>query len=231
MPLNRRDFMKVLGVSLASLYLTRCRSPFAPTTTCYAPLPPPTVTSLPTASSARERLRLYWLRFGDLAQASPEDTENKLGGELVAGHLAELDELVANGEISALVADLVQEAYDAAVYHVWRSNAPITCYEPMIVDYTPSSASVLVEQSQVLNRLAAEGTIDPDTLAKAQAALEHDLSYYALTDEEIQELYGQLLRDNQEMGQRIPSFEELTLELTPEAQEATQFIIALLTGK
>ncbi len=230
MPLHRRDFMKLFGVSVASLFLTRCQMSLVPPG-CYAPLPPPTVTSLPTAASARERLRLFWLRFGELAQHSPTDTETKLGGELVAGHLAELDVLVANGEISAPVADLVQEAYEAAVYHVWRSNVNITCYEPMIVDYAPSSANVLVEQAQVLNQLAAEGTIEPATLAKAQTALEHDLSYYDLTDAEVEALYGRLLSDNQQTGQPIPSFEELSLELTPEAKEATQFMVALLTGK
>jgi hypothetical protein len=240
MPIHRRDFMKLLGVSVASLYLARCRPQSLQTVepieteayTCYE-APPPTdlPTPEPTISSARERLHVYWLRFDELAKRSPEDTENKLGGELIVGHRATLDEVVASGEISAPVADLVHEAYDAAVYHVWRSNASITCYEPVIVDYAPTSAGVLVEQSEVLNQVAAQGTIDPETLAKAQAALEHDMAFYALTDEEVQALHDQLIKNSQEAGQPIPSFEELSLELTPEAKEATQFIINLLTGK
>jgi hypothetical protein len=232
MPIHRRDFMKVLGISVASLFLSRCRSPFEPTTTCYIPVPP-TPSILPTnkPASIRKRLRLYWLRFGEMAENSREDTENKFGQELVSGHRATLDELVASGEISAPVADLVHEAYAAAVYHVWRSNAPITCYEPMMVDYAPTSAAVLLEQSRVLNQITTEGIVDPATLAKAQSALEHDMAFYALTDEEVQALYDQLIQDSQGTGQTIPSFEALSLELTPEAKEATQFIIDLLTGK
>ncbi len=232
MPLHRRDFMKLLGVSIASLFLTRCRSPFEPQTTCYAAVAiTPSIMPTNRASSTRGRLRLYWLRFGELAEKSREDSENKFGQELFAGHRAALDELVVNGEISAPVADLVQEAYGAAVEHVWRSNAPITCYEPMRVDYTPSSASVLVDQATALNQIAEAGTVDPATLAKAQSALEHDLSFYALTDEEVQELYGRLIKQSDETGQPMPSFEALTLELTPEAKEATQFIVDLLASK
>jgi hypothetical protein len=237
MPIHRRDFMKLLGVSVASLFLARCRSQpaepteYPPTITCYEPTSPPVVVATPTIPSTRERLRLYWLRFPELEENSWEDTENKLGQELISGHRAALDELVANGEISAPVADLVQEAYDAAVYHVWRSNTSITCYEPVIVDYAPSSASVLVQQSEVLNQIAEEGTIDPDTLAKAQAALEHDLAFYALTDEEVQALYAQLREDINPAEEDLPAFEDLALDLTPEAREAAQFIIDLLTGK
>lgn len=93
MPLNRRDFMKIFGVSVASLFLARCRLQSAAPTedvqpTCYEPTAPP-MTAVPSATavlSTRERLRLYWLRFGELGQNSLNDTENKLGQELVAGH-------------------------------------------------------------------------------------------------------------------------------------------------
>ncbi len=232
MPIRRRNFMKLLGVSVASLFLSRCRLQMAePTPTCYAPIAP-TETHLPTtAPSTREHLRLYWLRFGELAENSRKDTENKFGQELITGHRAILDELVASQEVSAPVADLVHEAYTAAVYHVWRSNAPITCYKPVMVNYAPTSAAILLEQSQVLNQIAESGTVDPTTLTKAQSALEHDMAFYALSDEEVQALYNQLIRDNQGTGQTIPSFETLSLELTPEAKEATEFIIDLLTRK
>jgi hypothetical protein len=237
MPLNRRDFMKLFGVSVAALFLSRCRRQSAAPTedvqpTCYAPTAPPDIIpAVTTVPSARERLRLDWLRFGELAQSSLNDTENKLGRELVAGHRAALDELVASGEISAPVADLVQEAYGAAVYHIWRSSTPITCYIVMGPYYSPTSANVLIQQAAVLNQVAEGGTVDPTTLAKARAALEHDLSFYALSEEEVQHLYSQLLEDNQKTGQPMPSFEELSLKLTPEAKEATQFITDLLTGK
>ncbi len=238
MPLHRRDFMKLLGVSVASLYLTRCQAQTAEPTeapydqpTCYEPPPPTyTPTPVPTVSSARQRLRLYWLRFGELAENSQKDTENKLGSELLSGHRAALDELVSSGEISAPVADLVQEAYSAAVFHVWRSSAPMTCYIA-IPPYQVESASILTEQAAVLDQIAAQGTVDPATLAKAQSALEHDLAFYALTDEELQALRDQIHKANMEKDQPLPSFEELSLELSPEVKEATQFIIDLLTSK
>ena len=226
MPLDRRDFMKILGISVASLIVNRACVPG-----CYAPVPPATVLPIaPTLAPNRERLQRYWLRFEELAQKSHNDGENKLGKELIAGHRAELDELVANGELSAHVADLVQEAYEAAVYHVWRSNAPITCYKMVVPNYAPSSAAVLVEQSKILSQLAEAGAIDQTTLEKAQTALEHDMAFYALTDEEVKALYDQIGKES-EQGQSPPSFEALSLELTPEAEAATQFIIDMLTGR
>jgi hypothetical protein len=234
MSLTRRDFMKLFGVTVASMLLTRCRGFIleTPTPTCYAPLPPPTVTPSITSSS-RERLRHYWLGFGELSQKTitGENSENVLGQQMLAEHRAALDELVTAGEISASVADLVQESFEAAVYHVWRANAPITCYEPMIVDYAPSSAGVLVRQSEILDQIASQGTVDPATLAGAQAALEHDMAFYDLSDAEVQALYERLIQESQVGGQPIPSFEALQLELTPDARDAARFILELLTGK
>jgi hypothetical protein len=231
MNFSRRDFMKLVGITAASLTLTNCK---AVPVTCYAPLPlTPTATEPLTA---RDRLRLCWMRFGELAEATQREneegiTENTLGQQLVAEHRLSLDDVVENGELTSEVADLVQEAYEAAVYHVWRSNAMITCYEPVIVDYAPSSAGVLVHQAEVLSEIAEEGTIDPTSLATAQAALEHDLAYYDMTEEEVANLYDRIMEEWQNQQQSIPGFEELELEITPEAKTAAQFIISLLTSK
>jgi hypothetical protein len=150
---------------------------------------------------------------------------------MTVDHRTALDKLVTAGELSPAVADLVQEAYTAAVYHVWRSNVPITCYEPVIVDYSPSSAGILVKQSEILGQIARQGTIDPETLAKAQTALEHDMAFYDLSDADLQALYDRLIMDSQAAGQPVPSFEALQLELTPDARAAAQFILDILTGK
>jgi hypothetical protein len=235
MSLTRRDFMKLFGVSVASLLLTRCRGNATamptPQMTCYEPV---AVTEIPVLpSSARERLRSCWLRFGELGQTTlaNEDMENTLGQQMIQDHRTALDELAAGGEISAPVADLVQEAYTAAVYHVWRSNIPVTCYTPTVVDYSPVSAGILVKQSEILGQLAGQGMIDPETLARAQLALEHDMAFYALSDEEVLALYDRILKESQEAGQSVPSFEALQLELSPDAREAAQFILDLLSGK
>jgi hypothetical protein len=234
MKLSRRDFLKLFGISVASLMLTRCKAlpPLPPPSpTCYAPLPPTEVT--PAAASVRERLRQCWFRFDEVARQTSEsgDSENALGQQLIGEHRAALDEMVGRGEISASVADLVQEAYDAAIYHVWRSNAPITCYEPAFLDYAPTSAQILVNQSEALEQIAAQGTVEPSTLATARAALEHDMAYYALTEQEVQALYERIYQENEGDYQSIPAFEALPLDLTPDARAAAEFILELLTGK
>jgi len=231
MDLSRRDFMKLVGISVASLTLTRCRS-IPPT--CYMPLPPsPGPTDEPTSL---EELRTCWLRFGELAQATIVEsdqgmTDNTLGQELIAGHRLALDALESQGALTASVAALIQEAYEAAVYHVWRSNTLMTCYEPMMVDYAPVSAQVLVEQSRVLSAFAAEQVIDAETLEKARLALEHDLAFYALTEQEVAGLYDRLVTEWQQAGATLPTFDQLELEITPDAEQAARFITDLLTGK
>jgi hypothetical protein len=230
MTLSRRDFMKLVGVSVASLALTRCNFPIG--VTCYAPLPPSPYPTEPPHG----RLRACWLSFGELARRTQEaaeqgNSDDTFGQGLSAEHRAALDEIVTSGELTAAEADLVQEAYDAAVYHVWRSNAPITCYEPMMVDYAPVSANILIEQSAALDEIAAQGTVDPATLETARAALEHDMAFYALTDEEVSNLYDRIVTEWQTQGRATPSFNDLDLEITPDAQAAAQFIISLLTSQ
>ena len=236
MSISRRGFMKIFGAAVASLLVARCQRA-TPTVTCYIVVP---TTPLPPDLNAPaiDRLRYCWQSFGELAQATlegidPQDdpSENALGQQMMADHQTALDELLVAGELSTPVADLIQEAYNAAVYHVWRSNVPITCYEPVMVDYAPTSADVLVQQSALLSEIAGQGNIDPETLAKAQAALEHDLAFYELSDEDVAALYESILAEAQNQGQSIPSFETLELEVSPDAREAAQFIITLLTGK
>ncbi len=231
---SRRDFMKVFGAGVASILLVRCklRAESTPTEVfigCYMPTAVPW-TPTPPPPSAYIRLRSYWLRFDEVAgQAAAEggSYENTLGEQLIADHRAALDELEADGELTRPVADLVQEAYAAAVQHVWRSSIPVTCYIAAGPMYYPESAGVLLEQARVLRELGQASALDPSTLAKARAALEHDLAFYALTEEDVQQLYAGL----QASGQPYPGFEQLTLEITPDARTAAQFILDLLSAK
>jgi hypothetical protein len=241
MTIPRRDFMKIFGISLGSLLLARCQRVTPPDVnqemTCYAPtsvsLTPefPVPTSLP----ARERLRLCWLRFSDVAQwtrdAGEKGTEDRYRDELIAEHRHDLDELAAAGAIAAPVGDLIQEAFAAAVYHIWRSNAPITCYDMNIVDYAPESADNLVNQAEILEQIAAGSAIQSETLAKVRAALEHDLAFYTLTDEEVQTLYARLLAEYPGSKEVIPSFAEVELTLTPDVRAAAGYLLDLLVGK
>ena len=241
MSISRRDFMKFLGVSVASLLLTRCKKTLSPVTTCYgvalSDTPTPSPTPSPAApASARLRLRQCWSSFDELAQqairkSQPTDTTDPFGRQLIAEHRAALDELVAAGEIAAPVADLVQEAYEAAVNHVWDSNIGLTCYTAVIVNYTPVSASILVQQAETLSQIASQGSLEAETLARVQTSLEHDLAFYDLAPQDVQALYNQIIKDYMDNGQPVPPFEELQFELTPDARAAARFILDLLTEK
>jgi hypothetical protein len=261
MPIPRRDFMKVFGISLGSLLLARCQvlekiidnptcyvqvpltplgpspTPTAPRITCYATAGPMGTPTTPAGIAARGRLRLCWLRFGELAQKTSaarndwdEDwADNALGREMIEEHRRILDELLAAGEITAPVSDLIQEAYGAAVYHIWRSNAPMTCYIAVAPMYAPAGADNLVVQSEALTQVAEGGTVAPETLRKIRQALEHDLAFYALTDEEVQDLYKRLLSEYGDPGETLPAFEDVEVDPTPEVKAAAAFLMEVLT--
>ncbi len=244
MPVPRRNFMQLLGISLGSMLLARCQR--TGTTgpdfvTCYEAVMPTPTPGTPTSQSfaARKRLRLCWLRFDELAQETADARDNgdnrwednPIGTEMNTEHRSALDALIGDGVITAPVGDLIQEAFSAAVYHIWRSNVPMTCYEPMMIDYAPAGAASLLQQSDVLAEIADGATIAPETLAKAQTALEHDLAYYALTDAEVQALYDRLLEEYRDSGTRIPSFEDVALTLSPDVKAAAQFLLDVLMGK
>ncbi len=239
MPIPRRDFMKVFGISLGSLLLARCARAPSPEPTyvmsCYQPTakPWPTDTPTPEIPDPRRRLHLCWLQFGELAEKSRAGADGAdAGGEelksrMTADHRAALDELAAAGEIGGSTADLIQEAYTAAVFHIWRSNAPLTCYIAAPPPYTPASADDLVLQAQALDAWADAGTIEPGTLAKARAAIERDLAFYALSDAEVQALYERL---REEYG-TPPDFKDVDLALTPEVAAAAEFLLNVLMIK
>jgi hypothetical protein len=251
-PLTRREFMKTFGVGLASLVIASCRrssqdlkatqQSLRPTTqvlTCYEVVLYTPAPTLPPKLSPRNQLRLCWLSFNELAaitksnaNSNPEEAiENPFGGQLSTDHRRALDELVAAGEIDPAAADLVQEAYAAALYHVWRSNAPVTCYMPKEVDYAPTSAAQLLQQSSVLAEMAARSELNADTVAMAQKTIQHDLAFEALSPQEVNALYEQLLAEHQQDISTIPSFDQVELEVTPEMQVAAKFLVELLGRK
>jgi hypothetical protein len=214
---TRREFIKRAGIAFASLMAARC-----------ACLP---LVEGGSGGTPRERLRRCWQRF-DWLERQTGDWQDYEKGEkaleqLKAEHRAALDELVAAGELDGSVADEVQNAFDAAAYHVWRSYAPITCYKPAVPDYAPESAGQLVRQAELLAGMVGDGTVDQTTVARAQAAIERDVAFMNLSSEEEGLLYEELVA---EAGGSydFPSFDELDLEITPEAAKAAQFLVDLL---
>ncbi len=129
---TRREFIQSLGVTLASLVLTRCGPTPSPDelALCYVPVdPPPRLT--PTVGEEAQRLqrvRDCWLRLdwlAEQAQTAMQAAELAKRQQTIE-HRVALDELVASGEMSQDVADNVQGAFVAAVEHVVDSNLPPT---------------------------------------------------------------------------------------------------------
>jgi len=210
---TRRDFIKSVGIAIASLVMVRC-IPFGS-----------------KDDSRRGRLRNCWLRLDWLAQQTQKDFERgdqALDG-LVADHRAVLNDLVTAGELDEAVADQMQVAFTEAAFHVWRSNAPITCYEAVMVDYSPASSDQLAQQAGLLAEMAESGDLDSDVVAQAQAAIERDITFLKLSYEETQALYDEL-RETAGDTNDFPSFDELDLEISPETAEAARFLVELLSG-
>jgi hypothetical protein len=188
----------------------------------------PEVARRAQAAIARERLRACWLGLESIAQRAQEDAEGAEKEKLAleVEHRAALDELVPLDEVRAAVADDVQVAFEAAAFHVWRANAPITCYEPVLIDYTPTSSQQLAAQAAILAEMADDGAIEKDVVAQAQAAIERDIAFLSLSLEEVRALYQQIAQGS--IDGSIPSFDEVEFEVTPEAVEAAQFLVGLL---
>jgi hypothetical protein len=218
MSTTRREFIKRVGIAMASLMAARC--------VC-VPFP-----NDDEDDSPRGLLRSCWQRFDWLEERAKDWTDYEKGEkaleQLKAEHRAALDELVATGELEAAVADEVQSAFDAAAYHVWRANCGATCYEPMMwPDYTQSGSAQLVQQAELLADLADDATIDQNIVAQAQAAVERDIAFLNLSPEEERGLYEELMGAAGE-DYDFPTFDELELEITPEAAEAARFLVELL---
>jgi hypothetical protein len=215
---TRREFIKRVGIALASLMAARCAC---------IPLP-----GIGKDDSPRGRLRSCWQRFDWLEKQASDWSDYEKGEraleQLKTEHRAALDELVAAGELDADVADEVQNAFDAAAYHIWRANCGATCYEPMMMpDYTQSGSAQLVSQAELLADLADDATIDPETLSQVQAAVERDIAFLNLSPEEERALYD-ALKEAAGEDYDYPTFEGLELEITPEAAEAARFLVELL---
>ncbi len=246
MSYNRRRFIKSVGVTLASLIVSRALPACTSSTTSDTAQPPATPTTnvaratcIPSTIDdtaqphpARERLRDCWLRLDWLAQETRESWGSDAQGEqtreqLASDHQVALDELVAVGELDAAVAGRVQLAFGAAAYHVWRSNTLSNCYDSMTVDYTPTSADQLVQQADLLAEMADKGDLDPDTVARVQAVIQRDMAFLSLSQAETRALYDALYEAAGDTHD-FPSLEELALEIAPAAVEAACFLAQLL---
>jgi hypothetical protein len=249
MTLSRREFNKALGAALAAFILARCKpirtAPTAENTPTppSAPTPQPTSAPAPTAAPSpsptptpRELIRDCWLKLDELAKIAPDlDEGQKFKTHLISEHLLALSSLERAGQIKPEISELVQEAYQITAQHVWRSRAPITCYEIVKIegappDYTISSVDHLQQQALILTTLQNLDQVTPDTLEKAQAAIEHDMAYYALV-EQGEKVLNAALMGNATVSGDFPGYEDLELPVTADVIEAARFLVELLGRK
>lgn len=212
MKYSRREFLEGMGILLASLVLSGCKPP--------------------TKRDDWSRVRDAWYGLKQLA-ADAKDMERgqKTRDRLVADHLAALDSLVQAGKVSPTQADDIHVAFQAAAQHVWRANAPITCYVPApYPQYRIMGASDLAQQADILAEMAARSAIDPATVAQAQASIQRDMAVLLLTEDDEQALIAALRQTHGDSGP-FPSLEELHLTVSPEAVAAASLLVDILLGK
>ena len=200
---TRRDFIKSIGIAMASLVMARC-IPFGD-----------------KDGSPRGRLRNCWLRLDWLAQKTREiPPENYEQGEqardkLVAEHRVALDDLVTAGELDAAVADQMQVAFTEAAFHAWRNNAPMTCYEALPIEY--GARDHLLQQAELLREAASD--LDPAVVEEVQAAIARDIALFEAAA-------------GPEAGMKlVEQFEAGEIEASPEAVEAARTLVDLLLGE
>jgi hypothetical protein len=169
---SRRDFMKSLAITLASLAMARCNP------------------SQTTASSPKDRVLDCWLRLDWLAQETRnaglmKGEKSEVQKQLLLEHEQALSEWVSTGELDRQVSYAMQNAFiEATIYVQNLSAVTVTCYESMsaeVLDQMHAEQKVesvqadLVRQAELLQ--AYSGTIDPSTLATAQQAIALDMTF------------------------------------------------------
>jgi hypothetical protein len=227
---TRREFIKQAGITLASMMMARCQ-----VSSGRQPNPSPTVPPSPTpgcapfetaSESPRERLRHCWKSLDWLQRQTMENLEcgAQAASELEISHRAALDDLVDAGQVNAKVAEQAQFAFEEATYHVWRENA-LGCYimEGGLGLYTRDSREQLGQRAALLARMADGEELAPETVAQAQAVIERDLAFLGST-------HGGWTEPANWPTDR-PDFDELDLEITPEARAAAAFLTELLTAQ
>ncbi len=221
---NRRQFLRQVGIALAALAAGGCCGAAVGGTEVpgdggEAATPPPPQT--PWA-----RLRAAWTDLDRLkVQSDDWEAVEKLRDELVKRHESALKELVASGEVRQPVADDMQAAFAEAAYHVWRANAPISCYEPVPwPQYDIDAASNLAQQADTLEALAGTADIDPAVLEQARGAIRRDLEFLGLPSDQQHALQ----RANE---QTWVSLAELDIEADPDAAEAADLLVEVLLGR
>jgi hypothetical protein len=207
MTCTRRRFIKSVGVTLASLVVSRALTACASSSTA---------SDGEQTHLAWERLRQSWLELSalkDVTLGSDWDTVQATVEQQSAVHKAALDELVEADQLKQAVSEQLQLAHAEAVYHIQRSLA--TCYIALPFEYNVRVD--LLQQTNTLHELASELDLDPTMVAQAQAALARDVAFF----EAVQA--GQVGR-----AQIEQQFQNDQLQASPAALEAANILVDLL---
>jgi hypothetical protein len=217
---GRRAFLTSLGVTFVGILLARCT--------------PSDLLGTPTPSGEAgdwARLRQAWLSLRDLAQDARDIEKGEATRDrLCREHRAALDRLVERGSLNATVANDIDIAYGGAAYHIWRSNAPITCYLPAEGPQFVTRSNVrLATQSALLEEMAAKSQIEPATVDLARAAIERDMAFLSLSREDQQAIGDRAQREYRERP--YPELDAIGLTVPPDCVQAAEVLVELLLGK
>lgn len=253
MPPKSRGFIQIVGITMAGLLLANCgdsdknvkesaipSKSTVPTTTGSLISPTPAYglyQLLPSNYQFRQEVKLVWVSMIDIPRAVQEriaqgvtDWYNIEKGNLSEEHNKALEKLVHTGEIDRDTATQIQQAFEAAYFHVEGSSGIFTCYEPMPpgeITLRPASSAQLVAQSEILTELADRSELSSETLAEVQNTIARDIAFLSLTGSEVDELYESI---RQELGETTdtPEFDKVELDVSPESMKAAQYLAALL---
>ncbi len=180
-PVDRRRFMRNVGVILVS-----------------APLAGLLGRAAQPASLRWRRLRRCWDRLSELdtpyssaslAGGRPpyflaESCTHALHQRLILRHRYVADDLVLSGLVTPTVAGALHQAYDGAVYQLWRSRYRPGCYAISVSTMVANqSAHDLVLQLQALEKMGGASDVPPETLDQIRAAIELDLITWSDDDD------------------------------------------------
>lgn len=225
MDTERRRVLRKLGIALAALAAGGCCGPAAlggegteGLGGDATPAPPP-----PTGWDA---VRASWRDLPTLQEAAEDFEEGeKTLATLTERHRAALDALVTSGDLRKPVAADMQVAFAEAAHHVWRSYAPISCYEPTPWPvYDQDAKHNLATQAEALAKIAGASEVDAATVDLARQAIERDIAFLTLSS-------GDQMAMQRAQSQTWAAFADLELEVDEEAREAAHILTEVLLGQ
>lgn len=219
-PVDRRRFMRNVGVILVS----------APAAGL--------LWKASTPSSLRwRRLRRCWERLAEIdAIAGPsafagskapyylvESCASSFHDRLALRHRYVVDDLVLSGLVTRDTADALHQAYEGAVFQMWRLNYHPGCYAVSASSsIAGQNARDLALQLQALEKVARESDVQEPTLGSIREAIERDLATWIEVESRDSDLEAWMLDAAADRGARPDRGDPVT--------EAAELLVQLYRG-